>query len=44
MEVLYVIVITWARGICLITTYNYMPKPKGHRNEGGRNMYQANPD
>jgi len=24
---IYVIVITWARGVCLI----YMPKPKGHR-------------
>ena len=26
----YVIVITWARGICLI----YMPKPEGRRPEG----------
>jgi len=28
--ILYAIVITWARGICLV----YMPKPKGHRPEG----------
>jgi len=30
MTEVYVIVITWARGICLIC----MPKPEGHRPEG----------